>query len=281
MQIRNNESGGVMNRKRILSVAVLIVTIVFGMASRAQAKDVVLLIGATPVPHAEILEKAKTLLAAKGVDLQIKVFTDYMTPNLALNNKSLDANYFQHLPYLEDFNNANKSQLVSAGTVHYEPLAIYSKKIKDLKELQAGEKVAIPNDVSNEARALILLQDNGIIKLKNPDDLNTSIKDIESYSIKIELVEIEAAQLPRALGSVTAAVINGNYAIDAGLSPLTDALASESSTSIAAKTYANLVAVRKGDEGRPEIRELLAALHSEEIREFIKTRYKGAVVPAE
>ena len=270
-----------MNRKRILSVAVLIVTIVFGMASRAQAKDVVLLIGATPVPHAEILEKAKTLLAAKGVDLQIKVFTDYMTPNLALNNKSLDANYFQHLPYLEDFNNANKSQLVSAGTVHYEPLAIYSKKIKDLKELQAGEKVAIPNDVSNEARALILLQDNGIIKLKNPDDLNTSIKDIESYSIKIELVEIEAAQLPRALGSVTAAVINGNYAIDAGLSPLTDALASESSTSIAAKTYANLVAVRKGDEGRPEIRELLAALHSEEIREFIKTRYKGAVVPAE
>ena len=189
-----------MNRKRILSVGVLIVAIVFGMAFRAQAKDVVLLIGATPVPHAEILEKAKVLLAAKGVDLQIKVFTDYMTPNLALNNKNLDANYFQHLPYLEDFNNANKSQLVSAGTVHYEPLAIYSKKIKDLKELQAGEKVAIPNDVSNEARALILLQDNGIIKLKNSGDLNASIKDIASYNIKIELVEIEAAQLPRVLG---------------------------------------------------------------------------------
>ncbi|MBF0594110.1 MAG: MetQ/NlpA family ABC transporter substrate-binding protein [Candidatus Omnitrophica bacterium] len=270
-----------MNRKRILSVAVLIVAIVFGVISHAQSKDLVLVIGATPVPHAEILEKAKVLLAAKGVNLQIKVFTDYMTPNLALNDKSLDANYFQHLPYLEDFNNANKSQLVSAGTVHYEPLAIYSKKIKDLKELQAGEKVAIPNDVSNEARALILLQDNGIIKLKSPGDLNASIKDIASYSVKIELVEIEAAQLPRVLGSVSAAVINGNYAIDAGLSPLTDALASESSTSIAAKTYANLVAVRKGDEDRPEIKELLTVLHSDQIMQFIKERYKGAVIPIE
>lgn len=261
--------------------AVLVVAVLLFLAFRAQAGDHVLVIGATPVPHAEILERAKVLLAKKGINLEIKVFTDYMTPNLALKSKGLDANYFQHLPYLNDFNKANLAELVSAGSVHYEPLALYSKKIKALAELKPGDKIAIPNDVSNEARALILLQDNGVIKLKDPANLNATIKDIENYGVKVSLVEIEAAQIPRTLSSVAAAVINGNYAIDAGLSPLTDAIVSETSSSVAAKTYANLVAVRKGDEGRPEIKELLAVLHSEEIKQFIKSRYKGAVVPVE
>ncbi len=246
---------------------------------RAHAGDEVLVIGATPVPHAEILEKVKILLKAKGIDLQIKVFTDYMTPNLALKNKSLDANYFQHLPYLKNFNEANSASLVSAGAVHYEPLGVYSKKIKSLKELRAGDKIAIPNDVTNEARALILLQDKGIIKLKDSHNLNATIKDIQSYFVKVTLIEIEAAQLSRVLDSVSAAVINGNYAIDAGFSPYKDALAREEADSVAARNYANIVAVREGDTGRPAVKELLAVLCSQEIRDFIKTRYKGAVVP--
>lgn len=246
----------------------------------AYAGDDVLVIGATPVPHAEILEKAKVLLKAKGIDLQIKVFTDYMTPNLALMNKSLDANYFQHLPYLKNFNEANSASLVSAGAVHYEPLGVYSRKIKSLRELRAGGKIAIPNDVTNEARALLLLQANGIIKLKDPYKLNATIKDIQSYFVKVTLVEIEAAQLSRVLDSVSAAVINGNYAIDAGFSPYKDALAREEADSAAAGTYANIVAVRKGDADRPLLKELLVVLRSQAIKDFIKTRYKGAVVPA-
>ncbi len=269
-----------MDLKKIVSIAILIAGVVMLAVPCAQANEI-LVVGATPVPHAEILEKAKALLAAQRIDLQVKVFTDYVTPNLALNAGSLDANYFQHLPYLQDFNKANKAGLVSAGVVHYEPLAVYSKKITSLAGLKPGDKIAIPNDVSNGARALLLLQDNGLLKLRNPADLGATVKDIESYSVNIEIVEIEAAQLPRALESVAAAVINGNYAIDAGLSPLTDALASESSGSVAAKTYANLVAVRPGDESRPAIKALIAVLHSPQIKEFITTRYKGAVVPVE
>ena len=269
-----------MRLKQILWVGGLVVGIVLFSVCRAQASGKVLVVGATPVPHAEILGKAKVLLAARGIDLQVKIFTDYVTPNLALNDKSLDANFFQHLPYLEDFNKANHAELVSAGAVHYEPLAVYSRKIKGLAELKEGAKVAVPNDVSNEGRALILLKDNGIITLKDPSNLNSTLKDIEHYSVKIEFVEVEAAQLPRALDSVAAAVINGNYAIDAGLSPLSDALVSEAASSVAAKTYANIVAVRKGDEDRLEIKALLAVLQSDEIKQFINERYKGAVVPA-
>lgn len=266
--------------RMILSLMIVLVISCLSLLN-VHAKDNVLVIGATPVPHAEILEQAKPLLARKGIELEIKVFTDYMTPNLALKSKGLDGNYFQHRPYLEDFNKANAAELVSAGSVHYEPLALYSTKIKSLAELKAGDKIVIPNDVSNEARALILLHDNGIIKLKDSAKLDATLRDIESYAVAISLVEIEAAQIPRTLNSVAAAVINGNYAIDAGLSPLTDAIVSESESSVAAKTYANLVAVRSGDDGRPEIRELLAVLHSEEIKQFIQTRYKGAVVPVE
>lgn len=240
-----------------------------------------LIIGASPVPHAEILEKVKPLLAKKGITLEIKVLTDYVIPNLSLADKSLDANFFQHAPYLESFAKEKKLSLSSVGAVHFEPLGVYSKKIKNLKELKDGDKIAVPNDVTNEARSLILLQDNGILTLKDPKNLKSTKADIKSFRVKVEIVEIEAAQLSRSLGSVTAAVINGNYAIDAKFDPSKDALVLENKKSVSAKTYANIVVVRKGDENRPEIKELVSALKSPEIRKFISEKYKGAVIPAE
>lgn len=238
-----------------------------------------LVVGATPVPHAEILEKAKALLAAKGIELEIKVFTDYVTPNTALADGSLDANFFQHVPYLEDFTKENKLDLTHTVAVHYEPMGLYSQKIKSLDELKDGDKIAVPNDVTNEARALLLLQDNGILKLKDANNLKATKNDIAEYTVKVEIVELEAAQLTRALPDVTAAIINGNYAIDAGLSPAKDAIISESKDSLAAKTYANVVAIRKGDENREEIKALNEVLTSPEIKQFIEEKYQGAVVP--
>jgi D-methionine transport system substrate-binding protein len=249
--------------------------------SWSQKKSVKIIVGATPVPHAEILTRARPLLAKKGIDLEIRVFTDYVIPNLALGDKSLDANYFQHVAYLENFSKQKNLPLVSAGAVHYEPLGLYSKKIKRITDIKNGDKIAVPNDVTNEARSLILLQNHGLISLKDPTNLNSTKGDIRAYRVKIEIVELEAAQITRALQSVTAAVINGNYAIDAKLNPLTDALIIEKKDSVAAKRYANVVAVRKGDENRKEIRELVKALRSPEIRRFIKEKYKGAVVALE
>jgi D-methionine transport system substrate-binding protein len=237
-----------------------------------------IIVGATPVPHAEILEKAKPILAAEGIDLQIKVFTDYVTPNLALNAKDLDANFFQHAPYLDDFNMSHGLNLVSVGSIHFEPLGLYSKKINKLSDLKDGDKIAVPNDLTNEARALLLLQDHGLLVLKDPKNLKSTVKDIQSRKVKIKIVEIEAAQLSRSLTSVAAAVINGNYAIDAGLNPAADAIVSESATSVAAKTYANIVVVRKNDEGRTEIKKLISVLKSESIKRFIKDRYKNAIM---
>ena len=238
-----------------------------------------LVVGASPTPHAEILKKAKELLKDKGIELDIKVFTDYVTPNTALADGSLDANYFQHLPYLEDFAKENKLDLVSTGPIHYEPMGLYSDKIKSLDELKDGDKIAVPNDVTNEARALLLLQDNGIVKLKDPNNLKATKTDIAEYAVKVEIVELEAAQITRALPDVTAAIINGNYAIDADLNPATDAIISEGKESLAAKTYANIIAVRKGDEDRAEIKALNEVLASDEIKAFIEEKYKGGVVP--
>jgi len=252
--------------KKVSILTAIILSLIVGLSTRSWSqKQVRIVIGATPVPHAEILEKAKVILAQKGIDLEIKVFTDYVIPNLALSDKSLDANFFQHLPYLESFSKEKKLSLTSVGAVHFEPLGLYSKKIKSLKELKDGDKIAVPNDVTNEARSLILLQDNGILVLKDPKNLKSTKADISSFKVKIEIVEIEAAQLTRSLGSVTAAVINGNYAIDAKLNPAKDALVLENSKSVSAKTYENIVVVRKGDESRPKIRE----------------KYKGAVIAAD
>jgi D-methionine transport system substrate-binding protein len=275
-----------MKRRSYFPAIIVILSVVIG-GIRGQSSEIrgqspkKLVIGASPVPHTEILEQIKPFLAKKGINLEIKVLTDYVIPNLPLAGGSLDANFFQHQPYLESFAKDKHLSLSPVGAVHFEPLGIYSKKIKSLKALKAGDKIAVPNDTTNEARALILLRDNGILKLKDPKNLKSTKADIASYAKKIEIVEIEAAQLTRSLDSVTAAIINGNYAIDAKLDPSTDAIAVESAKSVSAKTYANIVVVRKGDENRPEIKALVEALRSPAIRKFILDRYKGAVVPAE
>lgn len=262
--------------KYVLSVLLLILSVSFS----TQAEGRKLIIGATPVPHAEILDKAKSILSKKGIDLEIKVFSDYVVPNLALADKSIDANFFQHTPYLESFSKEKKLSLKSIAAVHFEPLALYSKKIKKLSSLKDGDKIAVPNDVTNEARALILLQDNGIIRLKDPKKLTSTKADIVQYKVKIEIVELEAAQISRSFESVTAAVLNGNYAIEAKLNPLKDAIIAEKPESLSAQTYANILVIRT-DDNRPELRELASVLKSKEIKRFIKEKYKGAVIPAE
>lgn len=262
----------------LLVLGLVIASLLTGCGSNS--KEGKLVVGATPTPHAEVLEEVKKLLQEKGYELEIKVFTDYVTPNTALADGSLDANYFQHLPYLEDFIAENNLDLVSVGPVHYEPMGLYSDKIKSLDELKDGDQIAVPNDVTNEARALLLLQDNGILTLKDPNNLKATKTDIAKYSVKVEIVELEAAQISRALPDVAAAIINGNYAIDAGLNPATDAIVAEKADSLAAQTYANIVAVRSGDEDREEIKALYEVLTSDEIKSFINEKYQGAVLPS-
>lgn len=238
-----------------------------------------LIIGATPEPHGEILLKAKELLVDKGVDLDIKEFTDYTTPNIALNDGSLDANFFQHVPYLDEFKEQNKLDLTWTTAVHFEPLGLYSKKITSLTELKDGDKIAVPNDTTNEARALWLLQDNDIITLKDDVGLTATIQDILEYHIKVEIIELEAPQIPRALEDVTAAVINGNYAIGVGLNPAQDAIIMEDPNSMAADTFKNVIAIKVGDENRTEIQALGEVLNSPEMKAFLEEKYQGAVVP--
>ncbi|WP_312061005.1 MetQ/NlpA family ABC transporter substrate-binding protein [Anaerotignum sp.] len=242
------------------------------------AEAVTLKIGASPTPHAEILEAAKEELAAKGINLEIVEFTDYVQPNLALDTGDLDANYFQHAPYLDSFNEEHGTKLVSLGAVHYEPMGIYSKSIKDLAELPDGAKVGIPADGTNGGRALLLLEANGLIKL-DPDAGTSATKlDIKENPKNIEIVEMEAAQLPLSIGDLSIAVINGNYAMQNGLKT-EDALAIEAADSLAATTYANIIAVRAGDETRPELVTLLEVLNSQTISDYIKNTYSGAVAP--
>lgn len=242
------------------------------------AQTVTVKIGATPTPHAEILNQVIEKLKAEGITLEIQEFTDYVLPNTALDSGELDANYFQHLPYLEDFNKEKGTKIISLGPIHYEPFGIYPGKTKSLDELAEGAKVAVPNDATNEARALLLLEDNGLIKLKESAGLSATKNDIAENPKNLDIVEIEAAQLPRTLQDVDISAINGNYALEAGLNAGTDALAIEKSDSLAAQTYANIIAVKEGDENRPELKALLAALQSPEIKKFIEDTYKGAVV---
>lgn len=242
-------------------------------------KDLITItVGASPAPHAEILAAATEILKEKGYNLVIKEYTDYVQPNLALESGDLDANYFQHLPYLEQFNQERGTKLVSAAAVHYEPFGIYAGKTDSLEELKQGATVAVPNDATNEARALLLLEAQGLIKLKEGAGLNATKKDIESNDKKLDIKEIEAAQVPRSLQDVDIAVINGNYAIEAGLK-VSDALAAEDSKSIAATTYGNVVAVKEGNEKSEAIQALIDAITSEEVKQFIDETYDGAVVP--
>ncbi len=247
-------------------------------ASAASGELKKIVVGASPAPHAEILRAAKDVLAQKGYELEILEYVDYIQPNLALESADLDANYFQHLPYLESFNAENNTKLVSAASVHYEPFGIYAGKASSLEELADGATVAVPNDTSNEARALLLLEAQGLIKLKEGADLTVTKNDIVENPKNLNLYEVEAAQIPRVVEDVDIAVINGNYAIEAGFK-VSEALAVEDSESIAATTYGNVIAVREGHEKDENIVALVEALTSEEVKAYMEETYEGAVVP--
>lgn len=249
-----------------------------GSATGKAAGLKTIVIGASPTPHAVILKEAAKLLKDRGYDLQIKEFSDYVLPNTALESKELDANYFQHQPYLDDFNKQKGTHIVSAGSIHYEPFGIYAGKTKKIADLKEGASIAVPNDTSNEARALLLLQAQGLIKLKEGAGVTATQKDIAENKKNLKFTEMEAAQLARSLQDVDLAVINGNYALQGGLK-VSDALAVESADSLAATTYANIIAVRKGDENREDIKALVDVLKSDAIRTFIKNTFNGAVVP--
>ena len=245
-------------------------------AAQSSDKKVVLKVGATPVPHAEILNEIKPLLAKDGIDLQIIEFTDYVKPNLSLNDKEIDANFFQHEPYLKKFAADRKLDLVNFVAVHIEPMGVYSNKLKDIKSVPDGAKVAIPNDPTNGGRALNILAKAGLIKLKDGVGISATVGDIVENPKNLKITEAEAAMLPRTLDDVDLAVINSNFAMEAKLYPTKDALFIEPKDS----PYANIVAVRKGDENRKEIQALKKALTSPEVKKFIEEKYKGAVIPA-
>ena len=238
--------------------------------------QVTLKVGATPEPHAEILNLIKDDLAQDGITLKVIEFTDYVTPNEALNSGDIDANYFQHLPYLESFNRERKFTLTSAAGIHIEPIALYSKKVKALSELKKKAKIAIPNDPTNEGRALLLLQSAGLITLKDGAGLEATPRDIKDNPNKFKFVEVEAASLPRVLSDVDAAVINGNYAIPAGLSATKDGLAVEGSDS----PYVNVVAVKQGRENDEAVKALVKALESDKVKNWISEKYPNGEVIA-
>ena len=234
-------------------------------------------IGATPVPHAEILEEIKPDLEAEGIKIEIVEFNDYVQPNIALNDKELDANFFQHEPYLVDFMKEHAEvKLKNAGGVHVEPMGIYSKKITKLDELQDGATVSIPNDPTNGGRALLLLEKAGLLKLKEGVKETATVQDIAENPKNLQIQEVEAAQLPRTLEDVDISIINTNFAMNAQLNPTKDALFMEDKTS----PYVNIVTVREGDENRPEIQTLLKVIKSDKVKKFIEEKYKGAIVPA-
>lgn len=263
-----------MNKKIIALIS--LVLIIASLTGCGKKEENVLKVGATPVPHAELLNLVKEDLKAEGITLEIVEFTDYVQPNLALSSKDIDANFFQHLPYLEDFNAANKLDLASIGTVHVEPLGLYSSKYKNIADIPEGATIAVPNDTTNEGRALLLLQANNIIKLDSASGLSATVKDITENPKNIIFKELESAQLPRLLADFDGAIINGNYALEAKLSPLTDALIIEGAES----PYANILTVRKEDVNREDLKKLLAALQSEKVEKYILENYNGGVLPA-
>ena len=236
-------------------------------------------VAASATPHAEILEEAKTILAEQGWDLDVTVFNDYVQPNLVVESGEFDANYFQHIPYLDQFNVENDTHLVNAGGIHYEPFGIYPGTKTDLSTLESGDVIAVPNDTTNEARALLLLQDNGIITLKDGVGLEATVNDIAENPNDIEILELEAAQVSRVVQEVAFVVLNGNYALEAGFSVGNDSVAYEQSDSEAAKTYVNVIAVKEGNENSEAITALVDVLKSDEIIDYINNTYDGAVIP--
>lgn len=244
-------------------------------------ETVVIKIAASPTPHAEILAQAKDILAEQGYDLQVTEFEDYVQPNEVVESGEYDANYFQHIPYLDSFNEEKGTHIVNAGGIHYEPFGIYPGTKTSLDDIADGDTIAVPNDTTNEARALLLLQDNGIITLKEGAGLEATVNDIEENPHNIQIIELEAAQVARVVGENAYVVLNGNYALEAGFSVGQDALAYEKSDSEAAKTYVNIIAVKEGNENNDGIKALVEALKSDAIKTYINDTYDGAVIPFE
>ncbi|MVX66223.1 MetQ/NlpA family lipoprotein [Clostridium chromiireducens] len=274
-----------MKKKSILSV-VLAGVVAFGLVgcggaatsgSKDSKNDKVIKIGVTPKPHKEIVDIAKPLLEKEGYTVEITEFNDYVQPNTAVSEGSLDANFFQHMPYLKEQNESKGFKLVSVGAVHLEPMGLYSHKVKSLDELKSGATIAVPNDPSNEARALKLLAGKGLIKIKDGELVTP--KDITENPKNLKFNELEAAAVPRAIDDVDAAVINGNYAIEAKFNPANDAIIIEDKNSEAAKPYANIVVVKEGNENQEKIKALVKAMTSPEVKAFIEKEYNGSVIP--
>ncbi|WP_037578792.1 MetQ/NlpA family ABC transporter substrate-binding protein [Phaeacidiphilus oryzae] len=244
----------------------------------AAAADAPLTVVASPVPHAQILEYVRKNLAAKaGLKLRIEVVDDYVTPDTAVEDGSADANYFQHVPYMDDFDKTHGTHIVSVGPVHLEPLGLYSHKVKKTAQLGAGATIAVPDDATDEGRALKLLADDGLITLKSGAGTGATVQDITGNPKRLQFKELDAAQLPRSLDDVDAAIINGNYALDAGLDPDRDSILLESAKG---NPYANVLSVKDGHQNDPRVRKLLKLLQSEQVQEYIRRTFKGAVVPA-
>lgn len=258
----------------LVLAAAMILPLYAGGGKDGASKSNVLAVGATPVPHAELLNLIKDDLAAEGIELKVVEFTDYVTPNMALDAGDIDANFFQHLPYLESFITERNLSLASAFGVHVEPLGLYSASMKNISELKNGASIAIPNDPTNEGRALLLLQAKGLIKLSASAGLEGTPRDITENPRGLRFRELDAAQLPRSLGDVDAAVINGNYAMEAGFNPVRDALILEGAES----PYVNIMAVKKGNENDPRIAALKKALCSQKVKDYILANYNGGVV---
>ena len=265
--------------KKIIAI-VLALTLALSLAAcGAKADDKTISVAASPTPHAEILKVAAEVLAKDGWTLNVVEYADYVVPNNVVEDGEMDANYFQHVPYLNTFNAENGTHLVSVAMIHYEPFGIYAGTKNAIADLAEGDKIAIPNDGSNRARALLLLEQEGIIKLKEGVGMEATVLDITENALKLDIVEMEAAQIAGVRDSVALAVINGNYALLAGLNAGTDALAVEDAESISATTYANILVVKEGNENAEKIQALKKALLSEEVKNFINETYSGAVVP--
>ncbi|MBU3840655.1 MAG: MetQ/NlpA family ABC transporter substrate-binding protein [Candidatus Ruminococcus intestinipullorum] len=243
-------------------------------------QDNIIKVAASSTPHAEILEQAAPLLEEEGYELEVTVFDDYVQPNEVVESGDFDANYFQHGPYLDSFNEEKGTHLASAGEIHYEPFGIYPGTKSSLENIEKGDSIAVPNDTTNEARALLLLESNGIITLKQGAGLNATVNDIEENPYEIELVELEAAQVARVVDETAFVVLNGNYALEAGYSVGKDALAYEDADSKAAKTYGNIIAVQEQNTENEKIKALIKVLKSDKIKDFINNTYDGAVIPS-
>lgn len=250
-------------------------------AENTSSEDKTITVAASATPHAEILEQAKSILAEQGWDLQVTVFDDYVQPNNVVESGDFDANYFQHIPYLESFNEEHGTHLVNAGGIHYEPFGIYPGTKSSLDDLSSGDVIAVPNDTTNEARALLLLQDNGILTLKDGVGLEATVNDIVENPKDVKIQELAAEQVARVREEVAFVVLNGNYALQAGFSVAKDALAYEKSDSEAAKTYVNVIVVKEGNENNEGVKALVDVLKSDEIKDYINSTYDGAVIPFE